>query len=227
MAIIRHWLAALLAAMPVAAQTPGVTLSGFVTDADNGESLPLASIVLTQVQLGAASNSSGYYAVKEVPAGTYEVVISYIGYKSWRDTLAFSDRDVRLDVALQVESVDLEEIVIEAERREELEQATQSSFIALQVEPLQQMPAIGEADLLRSLQLLPGIQSASDISSGLYVRGGGPDQTAILLDHIPCTTPPTCSASSRPSTPTPSRTSSYTKGPTRRRMAARSGPCST
>ena len=165
------------------------TLSGFVTDADSGESLPLASIVLTQVQLGAASNSSGYYAVKEVPAGTYEVVISYIGYKSWRDTLGFSDRDVRLDVALQVESVDLEEIVIRAERSEELEQATQSSFIALQVEPLQQMPAIGEADLLRSLQLLPGIQSASDISSGLYVRGGGPDQTAILLDHIPLYNP--------------------------------------
>ena len=187
--VIRYWLAALLAAMPLAAQTPGVTLSGFVTDADNGESLPLASIVLTQVQLGAASNSSGYYAVKEVPAGTYEVVISYIGYKTWRDTLAFSDQDVRLDVALQVESVDLEEIVIQAERREELEQATQSSFIALQVEPLQQMPAIGEADLLRSLQLLPGIQSASDISSGLYVRGGGPDQTAILLDHIPLYNP--------------------------------------
>ena len=189
MAILRYWMVALLAAMPVAAQTPGVTLSGFVTDADNGESLPLASIVLAQVQLGAASNSSGYYAVKGIPAGTYEVVISYIGYKSWRDTLAFSDRDVRLDVALQVESVDLEEIVIQAERREELEQATQSSFIALQVEPLQQMPAIGEADLLRSLQLLPGIQSASDISSGLYVRGGGPDQTAILLDHIPLYNP--------------------------------------
>ena len=189
MAIIRYCMMTLLVAMPLSAQTPGVTLSGFVTDADNGESLPLASIVLTQVQLGAASNSSGYYAVKGVPAGTYEVVISYIGYKSWRDTLAFSDRDVRLDVALQVESVDLEEIVIQAERREELEQATQSSFIALQVEPLQQMPAIGEADLLRSLQLLPGIQSASDVSSGLYVRGGGPDQTAILLDHIPLYNP--------------------------------------
>ena len=189
MAIFRYWMMVLLAAMPLAAQTPGVTLSGFVTDADNGESLPLASIVLAQVQLGAASNSSGYYAVKEVPAGTYEVVISYIGYKSWRDTLAFSDQDVRLDVALQVESVDLEEIVIQAERSEELEQATQSSFIALQVEPLQQMPAVGEADLLRSLQLLPGIQSASDISSGLYVRGGGPDQTAILLDHIPLYNP--------------------------------------
>ena len=189
MAILRYWMMVLLAAMPLAAQTPGVTLSGFVTDADNGESLPLASIVLAQVQLGAASNSSGYYAVKGIPAGTYEAVISYIGYKSWRDTLAFSDQDVRLDVALQVESVDLEEIVIQAERREELEQATQSSFIALQVEPLQQMPAIGEADLLRSLQLLPGIQSASDISSGLYVRGGGPDQTAILLDHIPLYNP--------------------------------------
>ncbi len=165
------------------------TLSGFITDADNGEALPLASIVLTQVQLGAMGNSSGYYAVKEVPAGTYEVVISHVGYKIRRDTLTFSDRDVRLDAALQVESVDLEEIVVQAERREELEQATQSSFIALQVESLQQMPAIGEADLLRSLQLLPGIQSASDLSSGLYVRGGGPDQTAILLDQIPLYNP--------------------------------------
>ena len=167
------------------------TLSGFITDADNGEALILAAVVVEGLQLGAASNNSGYYAVKQVPAGTHVVSTSHIGYQTRWDTLRFSaDEAVRLDVALVPKPVDIgEEVVVEAERREELEQATQSSFIALQVEPLQQMPAIGEADLLRSLQLLPGIQAASDISSGLYVRGGGPDQTAILLDHIPLYNP--------------------------------------
>ena len=167
------------------------TLSGFVTDADNGEALILAVVAVESLQLGAVSNNSGYYAVKQVPAGTHVVSTSHIGYQTRWDTLSFSaDEAMRLDVALVPKPVDIgEEVVVEAERREELEQATQSSFIALQVEPLQQMPAIGEADLLRSLQLLPGIQSASDVSSGLYVRGGGPDQTAILLDHIPLYNP--------------------------------------
>ena len=167
------------------------TLSGFVTDADNGEALILAVVVVEELQLGATSNNSGYYAVKQVPTGTHVVSTSHIGYQTRWDTLSFStDEAVRFDVALVPKPVDIgEEVVVEAERSEELEQATQSSFIALQVEPLQQMPAVGEADLLRSLQLLPGIQSASDVSSGLYVRGGGPDQTAILLDHIPLYNP--------------------------------------
>ena len=70
-----------------------------------------------------------------------------------------------------------EQVSVEAER------------ISLRAKPLQQLPALGEADLLRGLQLLPGIQAVSDISSGLYVRGGGPDQTAILLDDIPLYNP--------------------------------------
>ena len=85
---------------------------------------------------------------------------------------------MRLDLALVPEPVALgEQVSVEAER------------ISLRPQPLQQMPALGEADLLRSLQLLPGIQAVADISSGLYVRGGGPDQTAILLDHIPLYNP--------------------------------------
>ena len=82
MAIIRYWLIALLVAMPVAAQTPGATLSGFVTDADNGEALILAAVVVEGLQLGAVSNNSGYYAVKQVPAGTHVVSTSHIGYQT-------------------------------------------------------------------------------------------------------------------------------------------------
>ena len=182
-----------LVSMALAARTPAATLSGFVTDLDNGEALTLATVLVEGegVRLGSMSNSSGYYAVKDIGAGEYVVTVSHIGYQTRRDTLRFAAaEDVRLDVALEPRPLDIaEETVVEAERREELERAIQSSFISLQVEPLQQMPAIGEADLLRSLQLLPGIQSASDVSSGLYVRGGGPDQTAILLDHIPLYNP--------------------------------------
>ena len=154
------------------------TLSGFVTDADNGEALIRAAVAVEGLQLGAVSNNSGYYAVKQVPAGTHVVSASHPGYQTRWDTLRFgADEIVRLNLALVPKPVVGEQIAVEAER------------ISLRAKPVQQLPALGEADLLRSLQLLPGIQAVSDISSGLYVRGGGPDQTAILLDDIPLYNP--------------------------------------
>ena len=155
------------------------TLSGFVSDADNGEALSRAAVAVEGLPLGAVSNNSGYYAVKQVPAGTHVVSASHIGYQTRWDTLRFgADEIVRLSLALVSKPVDMgEEVSVEAER------------ISLRAKPVQQLPALGEADLLRSLQLLPGIQAVSDISSGLYVRGGGPDQTAILLDHLPLYNP--------------------------------------
>ena len=155
------------------------TLSGFVTDADNGEALSRAAVAVEGLQLGAVSNNSGYYAAKQVPAGTHVVSASHPGYQTRRDTLRFgADEIVRLSLALVPKPVDIgEEVSVEAER------------ISIRAKPVQQLPALGEADLLRSLQLLPGIQAVSDISSGLYVRGGGPGQTAILLDDIPLYNP--------------------------------------
>ena len=163
----------------LAGTAQAATLSGFVTDADNGEALTRVAIVVEGLQLGAVSNNSGYYAVVQVPAGTHVVSASHAGYQSRWDTLHFgADEAVRLDVVLVSKPVELgEQVSVEAER------------VSLRPQPVQQLPALGEADLLRSLQLLPGIQAVADISSGLYVRGGGPDQTAILLDHIPLYNP--------------------------------------
>ena len=162
-----------------AGAAPAATLSGFVSDADNGEALSRVAVAVEGLQLGAVSNNSGYYAVKQVPAGTHVVSASHAGYQTRWDTLRFgADEAVRLNLALVSKPVDMgEEVSVEAER------------ISLRAKPVQQLPALGEADLLRSLQLLPGIQAVSDISSGLYVRGGGPDQTAILLDDIPLYNP--------------------------------------
>ena len=172
----RRVLAAWLLSAGVA---PAATLSGFVTDADNGEALSRAAVAVEGLPLGAVSNNSGYYAVQQVPAGTHVVSASHPGYQTRWDTLRFgADEIVRLSLALVSKPVDMgEEVSVEAER------------ISLRAKPVQQLPALGEADLLRSLQLLPGIQAVSDISSGLYVRGGGPDQTAILLDDIPLYNP--------------------------------------
>ena len=163
----------------LAGSAQAATLSGFVTDADNGEALSRAAIAVEGLPLGAVSNHSGYYAVKQVPAGTHVVSASHIGYQTRWDTLRFgADEAVRLNLALVSKPAGLgEQVSVEAER------------ISLRAKPVQQLPALGEADLLRSLQLLPGIQAVSDISSGLYVRGGGPSQTAILLDDIPLYNP--------------------------------------
>ncbi len=169
----------LAATLLSAGTAQAATLSGFVSAADNGEALTRALVAVEGFQLGAVSNNSGYYAVKQVPAGTHVISASHLGYQTRWDTLHFrADEAVRLDVALVPEPTDLSApISVEAER------------IRLRVRPVQQLPALGEADLLRSLQLLPGIQAVADISSGLYVRGGDPSQTAILLNQTPLYNP--------------------------------------
>lgn len=168
------------------------TLSGFIADQSNGESLPYATVVLkgTGTPIGALSNVDGYYAIQGVPVDTpYVLTISYIGYISFQDTLTFRSGETRrLDVQLKPEPIMVQEIVVEGKREEE-EQRIQPGFVEVETAKIREMPAIGETDILRSLHLLPGIQAASDISSGLYIRGGGPDQTLILLDQMPLYNP--------------------------------------
>ena len=165
------------------------TISGFVTDRTSGEFLLSANVFLGGTSLGALSNENGYYAITGIPAGSYVLIVSYVGYETHRDTLSLdADSILQRDVALAPTVLIGEETVVEADRNRD-ERLAQPGFVALQAAVLQELPAIGETDLLRSLQLLPGIQASSDISSGLYIRGGGPDQTQILLDQIPLYNP--------------------------------------
>jgi len=172
--------------------TRAATLSGFVRNGDDGETIPFCTVVIRPLSLGTATNSSGYYAVTGVPPGTHVVSFIHIGYAARQDTVVIADStsaDLRLDVQLQPEVIDMGETVLITAEREHHERALQSSFLSLRPTDIREMPALVESDLLRSLQLLPGIQAASDISSGLYIRGGGPDQTLILLDGIPVYNP--------------------------------------
>ena len=163
------------------------TLSGFVRDSSDGEHLPNAAVAIAVENrtMGALSNAEGYYAIPDIPAGTWVVTASYIGYTTQRDTLALAaGQALRWDIELERQALEMGEVVVEAAATATSEVNQRPSVVALQVTDVQQMAAMAEPDLLRSLQLLPGVQSASDFSSGLYVRGGGPDQTGILLDQM-------------------------------------------
>ncbi|NKB69646.1 MAG: TonB-dependent receptor plug domain-containing protein [Candidatus Latescibacteria bacterium] len=165
-----------------------VTISGFIRSHSDGERLPNATVGVRsgRREMGTLSNSEGYYALPGMAAGRCVVTVSYVGYRVYRDTLwLVAGRDLRRDIELDRETLEMGEVVVESSSQavqSELNQ--QTSIVALKMDNLQQMPAMGEPDLLRSLQLLPGVQTASDFSSGLYVRGGGPDQTGILLDQV-------------------------------------------
>ena len=166
---------------------PTSTLSGFVRDSSDGELLPNAAVAIAVENrtMGALSNAEGYYAIPDIPAGTWIVTTSYIGYTTQRDTLVLTaGQALRWDIELERQALEMGEVVVEAEASAASELDQRPSVVALQVTDVQQMAAMAESDLLRSLQLLPGVQAASDFSSGLYVRGGGPDQTGILLDQM-------------------------------------------
>lgn len=186
---MNRWIAgAVMAILPTAAWAQTSTLSGFVRDRSDGERLPNAAVAIAVAdrELGTLTNSEGYYAIPAIPPGTWVVTASYIGYTTHQDTLALTaGQALRWDIELNRQALELGEVVVEAEATAvESDVNQRPSVVAMPVADLQQMAAMAEPDLLRSLQLLPGVQAASDFSSGLYVRGGGPDQTAILLDQM-------------------------------------------
>ena len=159
------------------------SLSGFVKDATSGETLLLANVVLTGTGQGVATNNAGYYTLTNLTPGTYTVVCTYIGFQTRRQevTLAAGERR-RLDLELTPQEVTFDEVVVSAQREAE-EEARNIGVAQMKIETVKQLPTVLEPDVFRSLQLLPGVKAASDYSSGLYIRGGDPGQTLVLLDR--------------------------------------------
>ncbi len=166
------------------AQAPAIsaTVSGFVRGADDGEALPYASVALKGVSLGAMTNQQGYYIISSIPAGTYELRFSYIGYKAESRSIVLSEeQDYTASVELSRLPLELEAIEVEAGPNERL---VEPSKLSLRTRDITKAPPVAEVDLFRSVQMLPGVSTLSDFSSGLYVRGGSPDQNLILLDDV-------------------------------------------
>lgn len=162
---------------------PQFTLSGYVRDADTGEDLIGANVYLQEeASRGTVTNAYGFYSLR-LPENTYTLVFSYLGYVEKRITLELAS-DTRLNVNLEPVELELKEVVVRARAEDANVQNTEMGTVALPVERVKQLPAVfGEADVLKTIQLLPGVLSAGEGNAGFYVRGGGPDQNLVLLDE--------------------------------------------
>lgn len=173
----------MIGALPLSAQDDTTaSINGYVRDSQSGETLILANIALKDTRRGATTNTSGYYTITNIPPGEYVLMGRYIGYKPFDKEITLKPGDnLRIDIELKAEDIQLEEVVVESKREEE--ERRNIGVAQLKTEQIKELPSVLEADVFRSIQLLPGVKSASDFSSGLYIRGGGPDQTLILLDR--------------------------------------------
>ncbi|MEL6132913.1 MAG: carboxypeptidase-like regulatory domain-containing protein, partial [Bacteroidota bacterium] len=157
-------------------------ISGYISDQSSGEKLINATIIETQSQKGAITNNYGFYSLK-LPQGPISLRINYAGHEV--QVFEFDLKaDTLLNVALTLKSLDEVEIVASNIERE-VDQ-TQMSKIDVPIEQIKSLPALGgEVDVVKVIQLLPGVQSGTEGSTGLYVRGGSPDQNLITLDGVP------------------------------------------
>ncbi len=177
------WLVVFLQCSLITTAQVRYTLSGYVKDAESGEDLIGASVTVAgESGRGTTTNLYGFYSIT-LQEGEYVIVISYIGYKNRLDTVSLTG-DVRLNIQLSENSIMMSDVVVTAERNDANIQSTDMGRTELSVEQIKTIPAIfGEVDILKALQLLPGVQSAGEGNSGFYVRGGGADQNLILLDE--------------------------------------------
>ena len=175
-------MAALLLLSTNAIAQQSYTLSGYVKEVGSGELLLGVSIYTSNKSAGTGSNNFGYYAL-QLPAGKHTVVYHFIGYKPLVQVVDIT-ADKVLSVTLSDAQTDIGEVVVKGSRTQKnVSEDVQMSTIEIPIKTIKDIPALmGEKDVLKVLQLMPGVQSGSEGQSGLYVRGGGPDQNLIILD---------------------------------------------
>lgn len=172
----------LLSALPILAQR--YTISGYITDAESGERLIGASVYDTVSHQGVATNNAGFYTLT-LPAGEHVLQVSYVGYHSSRVCAILLKSDTICHFVMR-SSARLEEVEVVGRQSVSSPNSVQMSTIEVPVSQIKNIPAIGgEVDVLKAIQLFPGVQSGSEGSAGMYVSGGGPDENLIMLDGVP------------------------------------------
>ncbi len=159
-----------------------VTISGYVTDKDNGEVLAGVTIYETNLKTGTSTNAYGFYSLT-IPAGNFSLQFSYIGYQALTQS-GIADADTKLNTAIKSVETALGEVVVEGKRTDENVRSTEMSRVSLDIKTIRMVPSLlGEVDLIKVLQLLPGVQPTSEGATGFSVRGGSADQNLIILDE--------------------------------------------
>jgi hypothetical protein len=158
------------------------TISGYISDENTGEKLIGAIIYDTVSKKGAATNEYGFFSLT-IPAKDAYLRVSYFGMKTKYTFCALGRKEINISLS---NITDIEEVTVSSEGANRNVESSGSGTIELQLDKLGKIPMIlGEKDVLRMIQLLPGVKSGGEASSGIYVRGGGPDQNLILLDGVP------------------------------------------
>ncbi len=161
-----------------------VTLSGYLKDKANGEGLIGATVFIPSLKTGVITNPYGFYSIS-VPQGSYAINFSYIGYQTQMPVINL-DVSKQLNVLLEEDSEQIDEVVVTGEKKNRNVENLQMSMEKVQVKMIKKLPSfMGEVDIIKSITLLPGIQNGGEGSSGLYVRGGGPDENLMILDEAP------------------------------------------
>jgi hypothetical protein len=161
-----------------------VTLNGYVRDTQNGEELIGATLYIPELKVGTVTNAYGFYALT-MPLGTYEVSVSYLGYRTQSFSIVL-EKDESRNIELQSEATVIQEVVIRDKPIDENVTEIQMSRHSLDINRVRKLPALfGEVDIIKSIQMLPGVISAGEGTSGFFVRGGSADQNLILIDEAP------------------------------------------
>ncbi len=172
----------LLMLQGIAAQNK-YTLSGYVREKGSRELLPGVNVYFPQQKTGTTTNNYGFYSIT-LPSGAYELQYSYVGYSVEIRQIELTT-DIVMDIDL-LSNITLKEVVVTGELLERATESPQMSMVSIPVSQVKNIPALlGEKDVFKALQLMPGVQKGSEGNSGLYVRGGGPDQNLIILDDAP------------------------------------------
>ena len=158
------------------------TLSGTISEETSNETLIGVTVSIPELSTGTVTNEYGFYSIT-LPEGTYNITISYLGYREVRDTVSLR-QNIKKDYQLTEAAEQLEEVIV-AEDVERLNiRKPEMSVNKLSIKTIKQIPVVlGEADIIKSILLLPGVTSAGEGASGFNVRGGAADQNLILLDE--------------------------------------------
>jgi hypothetical protein len=160
------------------------TLNGYVKDAENGEELIGVTVYIPALKAGTVTNDYGFYAIN-LPRGTYEVQFSYMGYQLDVQTVDLNS-DVSLNINLKPDAQLMQEIVIEEKPLDENVIAVQMSKNTINMNRVKKLPALfGEIDIIKNIQMLPGVITAGEGTSTYFVRGGSADQNLLLIDEAP------------------------------------------
>ena len=161
-----------------------VTLNGYVRDIANGEELIGVTIFIPQAKAGTTSNSYGFYSLT-VPPGTYQVQFSYVGFRTVTLDVDLTE-DMTRNIDLETEATYIQEVVVQDERIDANVEDVQMSRNTIDMNQVRKLPALfGEVDIIKRVQMLPGVITAGEGTSSFFVRGGSADQNLILIDEAP------------------------------------------